>query len=71
MVSAKVVLLTGIGTVIGTNVSWFYVLKEPGLSLQQNPEYLAFGAVGGAIIGGVAGYIWESCGLCVKSRKNA
>jgi hypothetical protein len=60
MVSAKVVLLTGISAVIGTNVAWCYVLKEPGLSLQQNPEYLAFGAIGGAVIGGVVGYVWES-----------
>jgi len=59
LVSAKVIWLTGIGAIIGTNVGWYYVLKQPQLSLQQNPEYLAIGAVAGGIVGGIVGYIWD------------
>lgn len=62
MVAAKVIWLTGIGSLIGTNVGWYYVLKQPQLTLQQNPEYLFYGAIAGGIIGGVIGYIWDKHG---------
>lgn len=64
MVSAKVVWLTGIGAVVGTNVGWYYILKtEPQLKLGEiNPIYLTVGAIGGAIIGGAIGYVWDKYG---------
>ena len=64
MVSAKVVWLTGIGAVVGTNVGWYYVLKsQPEFRLSEvNPFYLTLGAIGGAIVGGTIGCLWDKYG---------
>lgn len=64
MVPAKVVWLTGIGAVAGTNLGWYFILKsQPGFKLSEaNPIYLTVGAIGGAIVGGTIGYIWDKYG---------
>ena len=64
MVSAKVVWLTGIGAVVGTNIGWFYVLKtQPEFKLSEvSPFYLTVGAIGGAVAGGLIGYAWDKRG---------
>jgi len=64
MVSAKIAFMTGIGAVVGTNIGWYFILKEePQMKLSQvNPAYLTVGAIVGAIVGGTIGYVWEKYG---------